>query len=389
MRFFVYLIVFFSFFDLFSQLPVISPFASSLVDSSFIVGLSVGIYSFANIFGNIISGILTDRRGPFYILLVGLFASALSLFSYALIEGSATLIGIRFLHGLTEGLIIPAAFTFLANGSERSKRGRNAAISGAFVGLAAIFGPAYSGIVSVKTSVVTIMAINGVFMVLLTIGAFLFLRSFTYVRKVKTDAQKAVKPLAFFKHPGIIRAFLGAFFLMFSQGVLALVLPLKVEYLQYDAKTTGMLLSVFGLVAVLIFLLPVNRIFDKARPMLTLAIGLFLMSGSMLFLSQVDTLSLMMTAMVVYGTGFALLFPSINSLLIDSTVPESRGKAYGFFYAFFSFGVVVGSSAIGILNLEFHHAFMVASGILFIAGIFTIIGLRKDIRPVDKTLTIK
>lgn len=389
MRFFVYLIVFFSFFDLFSQLPVISPFASSLVDSSFIVGLSVGIYSFANVFGNIISGILTDRRGPFYILLVGLLASGLSLFSYGLIEGSATLIGIRFLHGLTEGLIIPAAFTFLANGSERSKRGRNAAISGAFVGLAAIFGPAYSGIVSVKTSVVTIMAINGVFMVLLTIGAFLFLRSFTYVRKVKTDEQRAVKPLSFFKHPGIIRAFLGAFFLMFSQGVLALVLPLKVEYLQYDAKTTGMLLSVFGLVAVLIFLLPVNRIFDKARPMLTLAFGLFLMSGSMLFLSQVDTLSLMMTAMVVYGTGFALLFPSINSLLIDSTVPESRGKAYGFFYAFFSFGVVVGSSVIGLLNLEFHHAFIVASGILLIAGIFTIIGLRKDIRPVDKEPTIQ
>lgn len=383
MRFFVYLIVFFSFFDLFSQLPIMSPFATGLGASAFIVGLSVGIYSFANIFGNIISGILTDRRGPFYILLFGLFTSALSLFSYGLISGSGSLIGIRFVHGLTEGLIIPAAFTFLANGSERSKRGRNAAISGAFVGLAAIFGPAYSGIVSVKTSVVTIMAINGVFMVLLTIGAVIFLRSFTYVRKVKTAKQKAVKPLAFFRHPGIIRAFLGAFFLMFSQGVLALVLPLKVEYLQFDAKTTGMLLSVFGLVAVLIFVLPINRIFDIARPMVTLAVGLILMSGSMLFLSQVDELSLMMLAMVVYGTGFAFLFPSINSLLIDSTEPETRGKAYGFFYAFFSFGVVVGSSAIGILDLEFHHAFMLASAILLIAAIFTLIGLRKDTRPFE------
>lgn len=381
MRFFVYLIVFFSFFDLFSQLPVISPFATQLGSPAFIVGLSVGIYSFANIFGNIISGILTDRRGPFYILLVGLFSSAISLFSYGLISGSASLIGIRFIHGLAEGLIIPAAFTFLANGSERSKRGRNAAISGAFVGLAAIFGPAYSGIVSVKTSVVTIMAINGVFMILLTIGAIIFLRTFSYVRKIKTEAQKTVKPYSFFRHPGIIRAFLGAFFLMFSQGVLALVLPLKVEYLQYDAKTTGMLLSVFGFIAVLIFVLPVNRIFDVTKPMVTLALGLFLMSGSMLFLSQVDELPLMMAAMVVYGIGFALLFPSINSLLIDSTETETRGKAYGFFYAFFSLGVVVGSAAIGVLDLGFQHAFMVASSILFIAGIFTLYGLKRDIRP--------
>ncbi|WP_153730601.1 MFS transporter [Sporosarcina obsidiansis] len=389
MRFFVYLIVFFSFFDLFSQLPIISPFAMQLGASSFIIGLAVGIYSFANTFGNIISGILTDRRGPFYILLFGLFSSALSLFSYAVIEGPMTLIGIRFLHGLTEGLIIPAAFTFLANRSERSKRGRNAAISGAFVGLAAILGPAFSGIVSVRTSVVTIMTINGIFMLLLTIGAFLFLRSFTYVRKIKTDAQKAVKPLAFFRHPGIIRAFLGAFFLMFSQGVLALVLPLKVEFLHFDAKTTGMLLSVFGLVAVLIFLLPVNRIFDVARPMLTLAIGMFLMSVSMLFLSQVNELPWMMTAMIVYGIGFALLFPSINSLLIDSTEPESRGKAYGFFYAFFSIGVVAGSSTIGVLDVSFQGAFMVASGILFIVALFTLYGLRKDTRPVDKTTTIQ
>lgn len=379
MRIFVYLIIFFSFFDLFSQLPVISPFAVSLGAPAFIVGLSVGIYSFANVFGNIISGILTDRKGPFYILLFGLFSSALSLFAYGLIEGSFTLIGIRFLHGLTEGLIIPAAFTFLANRSERSKRGRNAAVSGAFVGLAAIFGPAFSGIVSVRTSVVTVMAINGIFLLILTIGAFLFLRSFTHVRKVKPDVK--AKPLAFFRHPGIIRAFLGAFFLMFSQGVLALVLPLKVEFLQFDAKTTGMLLSIFGFVAVLVFLLPINRIFDIARPMLTLAIGLFLMSGSMLFLSQVDDLFELVIAMVVYGIGFALLFPSINSLLIDSTSPDIRGKAYGFFYAFFSFGVVVGSSAIGALDLGFQQAFMLASAILCIAGIFTIYGLRKDTRP--------
>ena len=39
MRGFVYLIVFFSFFDLFSQLPVMSPFALSLGASPFLIGL--------------------------------------------------------------------------------------------------------------------------------------------------------------------------------------------------------------------------------------------------------------------------------------------------------------------------------------------------------------
>ena len=76
MRGFVYLIVFFSFFDLFSQLPVMSPFALSLGATPFLIGLAVGMYSFSNTIGNIISGFMTDKRGPFLILVLGLFASA-------------------------------------------------------------------------------------------------------------------------------------------------------------------------------------------------------------------------------------------------------------------------------------------------------------------------
>ena len=86
MRGFVYLIVFFSFFDLFSQLPVMSPFALSLGATPFLVGLAVGMYSFSNTIGNVISGFMTDRRGPFLILVLGLFASAISLFLYAFVD---------------------------------------------------------------------------------------------------------------------------------------------------------------------------------------------------------------------------------------------------------------------------------------------------------------
>ena len=187
MRGFVYLIVFFSFFDLFSQLPVMSPFALSLGASPFLIGLAVGMYSFSNTIGNIISGFMTDQRGPFMILIIGLFASALSLFLYSFAVGPLSLLGVRFVHGFMEGLIVPAAFTFLANRAEESKRGKSVAISGAFVGLAAIVGPAYGGIVAAKTSTPFIMAVNGGIMLLLAIAAFFVLRSFTHVRKHSTE----------------------------------------------------------------------------------------------------------------------------------------------------------------------------------------------------------
>lgn len=351
-----------------------SPLAQQLGASSFVIGLVVGIYSFSNTIGNVISGFVTDRNGPFLALVIGLFASGFALFFYGLPTEPYTLLGVRFAHGFMEGLIVPAAFTFLANRAESSKRGRSVAISGAFVGLAAIIGPAYSGIVSVKTSPSFIMMMNGVFMILLGIGAILFLRKVAPVRKTKEKIEGQVRVRYLFQHPGIIRAFAGAFFLMFSQGVLALLLPLKVEFLQFDASKSGTLFSTFGIVAILVFLLPINRIFDKAKPMVTLAFGISLMGLSMVFLSTVDDLHELYIAMAVYGVGFAFLFPSINSLLIDSTTPSFRGKAYGYFYAFFSIGVVVGSSVIGALNLTFKGGFLLTGILLLCVAIFTIFG---------------
>jgi len=378
MRALVYLIVFFSFFDLFSQLPVMSPFAQSLGASPFLIGLAVGLYSFSNTIGNIISGFLTDRRGPFMILVVGLFASAISLMLYSFASDPISLLAVRFVHGFMEGLIVPAAFTFLANRAEESKRGRSVAISGAFVGFAAILGPAYGGIVAAKTSTPFIMAINGGIFFIIAILSFFVLRSFKFERKsTNSNSASNFRVKMLFQSTGMVRAFAGAFFLMFSQGVLALVLPLKVVALNFDTKMTGLLLSTFGVTALLIFLLPINRIFDRVRPMITLAFGMLLMGLSMLFLSQVEELLYLYVAMILYGIGFAFLFPSINSLLIDSSAPEFRGKAYGYFYAFFSIGVVAGSGLIGYLDLDFQGAFLLTGVILILVAIYSIIGLRR------------
>ncbi|KXH87236.1 MFS transporter [Sporosarcina sp. HYO08] len=377
MRAFVYLIVFFSFFDLFSQLPIMSPFALSLGATPFLTGLAVGMYSFSNTIGNVISGFMTDRRGPYLILMIGLFASAISLFLYAFAFDPISLLGIRFIHGFMEGLIVPAAFTYLANQAETTKRGSSVAVSGAFVGMAAIIGPAYGGILSAKTSTPFILSVNGGAMLLLAISAFFVLRSFSIVQKNKEKSAKHFRVRHLFQNPGMVRAFAGAFFLMFSQGVLALVLPLKVEALGFDSKTSGMLLSAFGVVAILIFLLPINRVFDRVRPIVTLAFGISLMGLSLLLLSHITDLSYLYAAMAIYGIGFAFLFPSINSLLIDSSAPESRGKAYGYFYAFFSIGVVAGSSVIGALDLGFRGAFLLTGVILLSVAIYILMGLRK------------
>lgn len=358
MKKFIYLIIFFSFFDLFTQLPVMSTYAESLGASAFLTGLAVGMYSLSNTFGNIISGFLTDRKGPFIILIIGLLTTGLSLTLYNLVEAPLALLIVRFIHGLVAGFIVPAAFTFLANATEQEKRGKGSAISGAFVGIAAIIGPAFSGILASRTSVPFVFNITASCMLLLGILSFFLLNS-NKVKKGKSSSSTYIPISVFFNNAGTLKAFSGAFFLMFSQGVIAYLLPLKVQSLGFDSRLSGTLMSAFGIVAVLVFILPSNRIFDKVAPVKTLSLGIALMGLSQILISQADSSMLLYIAMACYGIGFGLLFPSVNSLLIDSTTVEIRGKAYGYFYAFFSLGVVLGSSLLGWLSLG------VVSGFIF------------------------
>lgn len=375
MRVFIYVIIFFAFFDLFAQLPIISPFAVELQATPFLAGLAVGMYSLSNTFGNVISGIFSDRKGPFAILVSGLLLTAFFLFTYSFAEGPYSLLAIRFLHGLAAGLIVPAAFTYLANRTDQSRRGKGAAVSGAFVGLAAIIGPAYGAIFTSRTSLPDTMMFTGGMLLILGLASFFILS-----RNVEKKKEVPAEPLTLkmiIHNAGLLRAFLGAFFLMFSQGVLAYMLPLKVSGLGLPPEMSGLLLSVFGIAAILVFLLPVNRLFDAVKPIFTLMAGFLIMGSSLLFLSTLSAAPLLYLSMISYGIGFALLFPSINSLLIDSTTPRSRGRAYGYFYAFFSIGVVAGSSFTGALELSADQGFITSGILLISAALVNLVSLHK------------
>ncbi|MBS4219824.1 MFS transporter [Bacillus sp. FJAT-49711] len=379
MRIFVYMIVFFSFFDLFTQLPIMTPLATSLGATPFLTGLAVGMYSFSNTIGNVISGFLTDKKGPFVILLLGLIFTGAMLFSYFLAIDAWSLLLIRFLHGLTAGLIVPAAFTYLANSVKSEKKGKGAALSGAFVGLAAVIGPAFGGIVASKYSETTVLSVTAFFMILLGVLSLIFLRS-KVIEKGSKGKIDTLSVKAFFKNSLIVRAFSGAFFLMFSQGVLAYMLPLKVMELGQDSQTSGLLLSTFGIVAILVFVLPINNLFDIIKPVKTATFGMAAMGVGLLLISFGNSIPFLYVVMGIYGIGFAFLFPSLNSLLIEATEQTHRGKAYGYFYAFFSIGVVFGSGLTGLLNLSANQGFLF-TGVLLIGGASVMILLKNTSQP--------
>ena len=367
--FVIYSIVFFAFFDLFAQLPVMSTFATSVGATPFLAGLVIAIYSLSNTFGNILSGIWTDRVGPIAILFVGLGLSSLSLLSYHLVDTPTTLLIIRIVHGFVAGLIVPAAFTLSANLTAANRQGKKVALTGSFVGLAAIIGPAFSGIMASRTTVPVVFTYVAFYGAMVALFAVVFLRS----SRLSPEKEERQENREARLERDVLKAYIGAFLLMFSQGAIAYLLPLYVESLGYDSRLSGTLLSTFGIIAVLVFILPTNRIFDQLEPVKLAALGIGILGVSQLLIGRSETSTTLYLVLGLYGIGFAILFPAINTMLIKATNQANRGKSYGYFYAFFSLGTVTGSAILGWLSISLTQKFTVTGSILLVAGFILVI----------------
>jgi len=362
----MYIIIIVAFLDTFIQLPIITPYSLELGASYALAGAIVAVYSFTNMIGNVLGGHWIDRFGRKKMLFTGIVTVFIVLLFYPLAQNGMQLFFVRFFHGLAGGILIPAAFAYIGDLSVGKSRGKTMAFTGAGIGIAAIVGPAIGGVMAARASIETVfLLVAGLFFITAFLVFFFVKESFVTTERGKFNFKEFI-PLI--KHPLIILSSLAAFALMISNGTLAFALPLNVEVMERTTETTGMLLSTFGIVALIIFLTPINFIYDRFPAVHLIVTGLALIGIGMLILGSSALFASNLAAMVIYGLGFALIFPSMNKIIADASSKVDRGKAYGIFYAFFSLGVVAGSTVSGWFAARIGLPFLVCALIMFIAA---------------------
>jgi len=362
----LYIVVIVAFLDTFIQLPIITPFSLQLGASYMLAGAIVAVYSLTNMVGNVVGGHWIDTFGRKKMLLAGMFTVALILLLYPIVQNAWQLFFVRFFHGLAGGVLIPAAFAYIGDRSTQMKsRGKTMAFTGASIGISAIIGPAIGGAMAARASMESVFILVAILFVISFLVILFFIEESYYTtEKGKFNFLEFI-PLI--KHPLIILSSLAAFSLMVSNGTLAFALPLNVEEMGRTTAATGMLLSTFGIVALIVFLTPLNLIYDKFSSIKLVMVGLLLIGAAMVILSFSTEFIVNFIAMVIYGFGFSFIFPSMNKIVAEASTEVDRGKAYGVFYAFFSLGVVVGSSLSGTIAGTLGLPFLVCAIIMFIA----------------------
>ncbi|MBM7600845.1 MFS family permease [Virgibacillus halotolerans] len=372
----LYFIIIVSFLDTFIQLPIITPYALELGSSHILAGGIVAIYSLTNMIGNIIGGHWNDRFGRKRMLLVGMLGAAFILLLYPFAQTGEQLFVIRLLHGLAGGVLIPAAFAYVGDQTNKNTRGKSMALTGACIGTAAIIGPALGGIMAARSQIDYVFFLVAGLFFIATILLLLFVKeSFTSSEREGVSLKHFV-PLM--KDRLLLQASLAAFALMVSNGTLAFALPLKVAEMGLDSETTGMLLSTFGIVALIVFLTPLNRMFDHFSSIILVVIGLSMIAFVHILLNFTANYTISFLLMVVYGVGFAFVFPAMNRIVADASSKVDRGKAYGIFYAFFSLGSVVGSFMSGAAAEIIGLPFTTSAAIMLTIGMVLLYMSRKN-----------
>lgn len=352
----LYLVIVICFLDLFIQLPIITPFALELGASEFTAGIVVAMYSLFNMAGNIAGGFLSDKFGRRNTLLFGMIMQVFFVLIYTMTPSIAILLVVRAIHGFSSGLLTPASFSLIADISRKSAIGKSMALTGVAIGTAAIVGPAAGGIISSAVSY------EMVYFILSGVYVFGTLLTFFGIKESSTDESRTRHAATPFKElllrPSLNVAYISSFTLMIAQGTLAFGLPIKTGILGLEASMTGMMLSVFGVTAIIVFATPINKIYSRYKSESLVAAGILILSASMILLHFAPSSGFVFLVMVIYGFGFGFIFPSMNKIIAEHSEMNERGKANGIFYSYFSLGSVAGSVLAGYFATVFNLPFL-------------------------------
>src|SRR5699024_11749558 len=92
-----------------------------------------------------------------------------------------------------------------------------------------------------------------------------------------------------------------SFSLMISNVTLAFAMPLKVENMVLNSETTGILLSTYGIIALFVFLTPLNKMYDRFSPVSLVVTGIGFIGLVHILLNLTTTYWIMIGLMVIYG----------------------------------------------------------------------------------------
>tara|TARA_Y100000590_G_scaffold468973_1_gene654183 strand:+ start:724 stop:1842 length:1119 start_codon:yes stop_codon:yes gene_type:complete len=334
------------------QFPIIAPFAKSLGATPALTGIIVGAYSLTNMTGNLAAGIALDKWGRKLPLAVGLLMTALALLGYVFASSPSQLLTARALHGLSAAVLAPGAFALLGDIARSRNIMTSMGVNSVPIAIAAVVGPLLSVWLSETTGYSSVFLLSALLMILVFVGFVYFATRTSITQKSQYNSltDNDIYKADFVR---MFTAYFAALAMTIGFGVLVTNFPNWIISEVGSASTAGVGFAILSLFGMLTMVNPLLSKGDTNTRIVSLTLGLGLICLGLILLVTLSGIWGAMVSMAVFGTGFGILFPTMKTMLTESTSSHNRGRAFGVFYAIYSLGVVAGSTGSGaILDVQ-------------------------------------
>ena len=340
-------ITFVGFLDTHLLIPIMALYAVQLGARVGVVGLIIGFYSMTNAAANIFFGRVIDRVGAKVPLTFGLLGDALAMFSYSLCRSPFHLILVRLFHGISGGIVGPATMSITAANTTSHRGGRSMAFYGMSLAAATLVGYLVSAMLASRVGYEFVFYVGALMLVSGSVATLLIPKR-ARIPLAPSESFKAAlgKIVGLMKRKGLCASYSSVFAQYFAFGGVVTLLPLYLRSLGMEVFHTGMLLVTFAITFIALQV-PSGILSDKLGRRIPVAVGLCLCVVSLAILPTLETIPTLISVMVLYGTSYALIFPSISAMVADYTTPEERGRATGVFHALLTVGVAIGAPLMG------------------------------------------
>lgn len=351
-------------------LPLLPRYAKEYDATPWMTGVVMAAFSAMQFLFAPFWGRLSDRHGRRPILMVGLFGSVVSYTVFGLANSFALLLVSRVAAGFF-GATIGAAQAYIADVTKAEERGRGMALIGAAFGLGFTIGPVIGGISSGWHHYAPGFIAAGLSAFALVLAAFTLPEPPRHTAR----AERSLLDLTAVRHamatptiPLILLLQFGATFAFASfESTLSLFTQAQ---LQYDARHNSYVFAFIGLVLVVAQGAIVRRLMPKVGELKFVVLGTLLMALGLGGLTFATDLTKLLVALAVAVLGFAMVTPSLSSLLSRRTPAATQGEVLGLGQSMLSLARILGPLWGNFLfGITWTLPYLVASFLLLLATV--------------------
>jgi MFS family permease len=318
-------------------LPVLPHYVRGPLGSgNFAVGLVIGAFAFTALAGRPLAGHFADLRGRRPVVVAGSLLAAAAGVLYFVPAGLPGLLLSRLVLGAGEGMVFTAGATWVVDLAPPDRRARVIGLYGLAVWSALSLGPPIGDALLRASSFDAVWAFATIAPLA---GALVALRIPDPFRPVRTDERRqwiARESL----RPGVALS-------LATVGYAAMA---SFIVLHLDANGTGHGAAAFTAFAVTVVVtrLAGGDLPDRIGPLRCAAGAAAIEVVGLASIALSTGLALAIAGAVAMGAAFALLYPSLSLVVVNSVSETRRGSALGTFTAFFDVGMGVGGPLVGL-----------------------------------------